>query len=196
MSVKVQNLVGKGPSFGQGDREGGSRIKWAGELEARPNPGIETENEAIMNIKELMTTNPVCCTPETGLADVARMMVERDCGEIPVVQSNDIKIPVGVVTDRDIVCRTLAKGMNPLDMRVNDCLTSPAITVTTEASVEDACEIMEKNQIRRVPVTDERGEICGIISLGDLAEEIGKKDSGEVLRKVSEPTASASTAAR
>ncbi len=61
-----------------------------------------------MQIREIMTGDPICCTRDTGLPEVARMMVEHDCGAIPVVESRNSKIPVGVITDRDITCRVVA----------------------------------------------------------------------------------------
>ena len=146
-----------------------------------------------MNVEDIMTSNPVCCTPETKLEDVARMMVDCDCGEIPVVASFESKTPVGVVTDRDIVCRVVAKGINPLEVQVSECMTTPTITVDIQSSLEETCQLLEENQIRRVPVTDD-GKVCGIVSLGDIAEQLGRKESGQVLRQVSEPTSSASNA--
>ena len=146
-----------------------------------------------MNVEDIMTSNPVCCTPETKLEDVARMMVDCDCGEIPVVESFESKVCVGVVTDRDIVCRVVAKGMNPLEVQVSECMTKPTLTVDIQSSLEDACQLLEENQIRRVPVTED-GKICGIVSLADIAEELGRKESGQVLRQVSKPTSSASSA--
>ena len=146
-----------------------------------------------MNVEDIMTRNPVCCTPDSGLRDVAQMMVDCDCGEIPVVESFESLIPVGVITDRDIVCRVVAKGMNPLDTRGSECMTRPMITVDIQASLDDTCQLLEENQIRRVPVVD-GGKICGIVSLADIAENTKRKESGDVLRSVSTPSASASNA--
>lgn len=85
-----------------------------------------------MQVKDVMTANPACCTAETNLREVAQLMVEHDCGEIPVVANKDTKKPVGVVTDRDIVCRTVAKGTNPLDLTAADCMSQPCVTVTPD----------------------------------------------------------------
>src|SRR6266536_1385547 len=69
-----------------------------------------------MKVKDMMTPDPACCTADTSLPEVARMMVDKDCGEIAVVENKSSKIPVGVVTDRDIVCRTVANGLNQLQL--------------------------------------------------------------------------------
>ena len=74
--------------------------------------------------KDLMTPDPQCCTAETPLNEVAKLMVECDCGEIPVIDS--AKKLIGVITDRDIVCRVVAKGKNPSAMTAGDAMTQPA----------------------------------------------------------------------
>lgn len=147
-----------------------------------------------MQVKEVMTSDPACCTPESGLQEVAKMMVDHDCGEIPVVENQDTKLPIGVVTDRDIVCRTLAKGLNPLDLTVGDCMSKPCVTVTPELSVEECTKIMEENKIRRVPVVDADGGCCGIVSLADIALHAKRNVTAEVVKEVSEPTTAASAA--
>lgn len=149
-----------------------------------------------MNVKDMMTADPACCTPDTSLPEVARMMVDNDCGEIPVVDNKSTKLPVGVVTDRDIVCRTIAKDLNPLDLAVGDCMSTPAVTVTPDMSLEECCKIREEKLIRRVPVVDDRGSCIGIVALADVALHTGKNVAGHIVREVSEPTAAASGASR
>ena len=144
-------------------------------------------------VKDLMTNSPACCTPDTPLPEVARMMVENDCGEVPVI--NESKVPVGVLTDRDIVCRTVAKDINPLDSVAGDCMSSPIVTVTPEMSLEECCRIMEEKQIRRVPVVDARGACCGIVALADIARNANQLATGEVVKEVSQPTKASSAVA-
>jgi CBS domain-containing protein len=140
-----------------------------------------------MTARDLMTSNPACCTMDTPLNDVARMMVGCDCGEIPVVERQDMKKPLGVVTDRDIVCRVVAEGKNPLTMNAGSAMTSPAVTARENDDIDEIKRVMETHQIRRVPVVDENGEICGIVSLADIARRDSKKEIGEVVREVSAP---------
>jgi CBS domain-containing protein len=123
-----------------------------------------------MLIEEVMTREPVCCTPETGLQDVAQMMVEHDCGEIPIVQSTADRRVLGVVTDRDIVSRLVAQGKNPLDHQAETCMSQPVVTVRTGQSVEDCIRIMKAHRIRRVPVVDDAGLMRGIVSQADIAQ--------------------------
>jgi len=145
-----------------------------------------------MQVKEMMTTNPACCTSDTPLPEVARMMVEKDCGEIPVVDNKSSRVPIGVITDRDIVCRTIANGLNPLNLTAADCMSKPIVTVNLEISLEEACRIMEEKLIRRIPVVDDRGCCVGILAVADVARNTGKNVAGHIVRKVSEPGASAS----
>lgn len=141
-----------------------------------------------MQAPQMMTSNPAVCTPDTRLPDVARLMVEHDCGEIPVVESTDSMRPVGVIPDRDITCRAVAEGKNPVEMTASECMATPCVTVAEEASVHDCCRTMEAHRIRRVPVVDSRGGCCGIVSQADIAETAGERRAAEVLKQVSQPT--------
>jgi CBS domain-containing protein len=141
-----------------------------------------------MTARDLMTSNPACCTMETPIQQVVRMMVQCDCGEIPVVERDDLRRPVGVVTDRDIVVRAIAEGNNPLTMTAGDVMSSPAVTAKEDDHIDAVKKLMETRQIRRVPVVDGDGAICGIVSLADVALRDSRKEAGEVVREVSAPT--------
>jgi CBS domain-containing protein len=138
-----------------------------------------------MQVKDLMTPNPACCSRDTKLQEVARLMVQHDCGEIPVVDQN--RKPVGVVTDRDIACRTVAEGKNPLDLTAGDIMSSPCVTVTPDSNLDECVKLMEDKQIRRVPVVDASGAICGIVAQADIAKgDPNKREVAEVVEKISE----------
>ena len=149
-----------------------------------------------MQVKDVMTADPACCVSETSLRDVGQMMIDHDCGEIPVVDSPETKRPIGVITDRDIVCRTVAKGLNPLDLTAADCMTTPCVTVTPETSLGQCAWLMEDKKIRRVPVVDADGGCCGIVALADIARRGKEGVTAEVVKEVSEPTGAASAAGR
>jgi CBS domain-containing protein len=155
---------------------------------------LKTEGEKTMKVKEVMTADPACCTSENSLQEVAQMMVDHDCGEIPVVENKETKLPIGVITDRDIVCRTVARGLNPLDLTVADCMSKPCVIVTPDMSVQECSRIMEENKIRRVPVVDADGSCCGIVALADIALHARRNLAAEVVKEVSEPTPAASAA--
>lgn len=144
-----------------------------------------------MQVKEVMTKDPVCCTREAVLPDVARLMVAHDVGAIPVVESIDQREPVGMITDRDICCRTVALNKNPLEMTVSDCTTDQCVSVSDDASLEECARKMRDAQVRRVVVVDEHGKCCGIVAQADLANA-DPQQAAETVGSVSRPTASAS----
>ncbi len=139
-----------------------------------------------MKVQEIMTKNPACCMPTTSLQETAKMMVDNDCGCIPVVEDNDSKKPVGMITDRDITIRTVADGKNPLEMTVKDVMSSNVVTITTDSTAEDCCNLMEKNQVRRVAVVDENGGCCGIVAQADIAIKAENAKTDEVVEKISQ----------
>jgi len=141
-----------------------------------------------MEAKEVMTKQPQCCIADTGLVAVARMMIDSDCGAIPVVGDLETRMPIGVITDRDMVIRAIAVGRNPLELTARDCMTTPAFTVTKDTDLDDCIEMLEERQIRRVLVVDKDGSCCGIIAQADVASHASKRTAGELLRGVSLPT--------
>ena len=145
-----------------------------------------------MRISEIMTSNPTCCTPDTTLKDAARMMAECDCGEIPVCDSNDKGHVIGVITDRDITCRAVAQGLDVNKTPVSKCMTTPVISSSPNASLEDVMELMEENMIRRIPVIDDRGCVCGMLSQADIACKTDGLRVTEIVREISQPTDEAS----
>lgn len=133
-----------------------------------------------------MTKTPTCATPDARIEAVARMMVQCDCGAIPIV-SDETGLPLGLVTDRDIVVRAIARGSNPLEQTARDCMTTPAVTVSENQDLSDVVALLERRQIRRVMVVDETGALSGILALADVANHASKRKAGELLREVSTP---------
>jgi CBS domain-containing protein len=138
-----------------------------------------------MKVREIMTQDPACCAPEANIKDVAKMMAENDCGEIPVLDERSH--PIGVVTDRDIACRVVAQGKDPDRTSARDAMSSPVITATPEDDVADCLDKMEESQIRRVPVVDDSGACVGMIAQADIARAASEGDIAELVRDVSEP---------
>src|SRR5689334_17465429 len=132
-----------------------------------------------MLVRDIMTADPTCCSRDSNLQTVAQLMVDYDCGEIPVC--DEFGKPVGVVTDRDIVCRLVAKGIDPLETEAWECMSQPVITVHPEASIEQAASLLEERQIRRLPVVDDKGSVCGMLSQADLATKAPHEQLAEVV---------------
>lgn len=136
--------------------------------------------------RDVMTPDPVCCSPHTTLDLVAKLMAQNDCGEIPIIDASDQ--PVGVITDRDIVCRVVADGKNPGAHTAEQYMTQPVVTVRADAPLDEVVATMEKHQIRRVPVVDEHGCCAGIIAQADVAWKGGEHEVAELVREVSRET--------
>lgn len=141
-----------------------------------------------MQVKEIMTENPACCTTTTSLQETAKMMIDNDCGCIPVVENMDNKKPVGMITDRDIAIRTVAVGKNPMQMTAGEVMTPQVITVKPDTSVEECTQKMADNQIRRVAVIDENGTCCGMVAQADIALDTTDSKTAEVVEEVSKAT--------
>jgi CBS domain-containing protein len=141
----------------------------------------------VMQAKDVMTPDPACCAPDDTLAAAARIMVERDCGAVPVVADPESRRIAGLLTDRDIVCRAVAAGRDPSFARVGECMSFPVISVTPETSLEDCAGLMKKHRVRRLPVIDAAGACRGIVAQADLAGGAPAAETGEVVKTVSLP---------
>lgn len=144
-----------------------------------------------MKVSDIMTDHPAWCTPDANLRHVASLMLEKDCGEIPVLESKDSHKPVGVITDRDITCRAVAQNKDPLGTKAEEIMTKTVISVTPDTTLEECCDIMEENQIRRLPVVDQNGDICGMVAQADVVRNTPEEKAAEVLRFISQPSARA-----
>lgn len=146
----------------------------------------------MMNAEQIMTAQPACCTPDDSIREVARLLKEQDCGCIPVIEDRESRKLVGVVTDRDLVCRGLAEGKGA-DALVRDVASFGPSCCAIDDDVEDVERIMAERQVRRVPVIDADGCCVGIISQADLVRARGPvladREVIRVIERVSEPLA-------
>lgn len=145
-----------------------------------------------MKVQELMTKKPACVTPDMELSKVAKLMDEYKVGSIPVVENKNSLRLVGMVTDRDIVTRSVAQGRNPLEMSVQQIMSSPVVSVKPDDDVREVAQLMERHMIRRVPVIDDMGMLCGIVAQADVALKTSDKTTADVVQSVSKPTQSSS----
>ena len=132
-----------------------------------------------MKVKEIMTRNVIGVGPEETVEVAARTLQRYNVGALPVCTSNG-KL-CGVVTDRDLVIRCLAAGMEPSSTQVRQVMTGQVTSVDGNMDVSVAAHLMGRQQIRRLPVT-ENGRLCGMVSLGDMAvQEDSVMDAADAL---------------
>jgi CBS domain-containing protein len=153
---------------------------------------ISVKSGADMKVKDLMTQKPACATPDMGLEKVARMMDEYKVGSIPVVENKDSMKVIGMITDRDIATRAVAKGKNPLQMKAMEIMTTPVVLAKSEDDAREVARLMEKHMIRRVPVVDDSGMLCGMVAQADIALKTSDQITADVVQSVSKPTQTSS----
>ncbi len=142
-----------------------------------------------MKARDLMSAQPASCTPDDTIQEAARLMLEYDCGCVPVVEDTKTKRLVGVITDRDIACRCTAKGKGPRT-RVSEAFSPNPMTAGFEDDVPAIEKIMAEEQVRRVPVVDDQGCCVGMISQADLAlnsRAASESEVGRVVEWISAP---------
>lgn len=133
-------------------------------------------------VGEVMTQRPRAVTPQTPLNEVAEVMESDDVGAVPLVDGDRL---VGIVTDRDIVVRAIAKGKDPRGMPASEVSSSELVTVHPDDNLSDALELMARYQVRRVAVTAEDDRLVGVVSQADVAREAKDKDTGQLLGEIS-----------
>lgn len=136
-----------------------------------------------MLVRHVMTENPKALSPERTAGDAAGLMAQFDFGAVPVVQGDNV---LGIVTDRDLVIRVMAKRKDPNAVTLGEIVTSSVTTISPDMDLRDARGVMEREKIRRLPVVKD-GSLVGILSLGDVAVALAsKREIGEALEEISE----------
>jgi len=141
------------------------------------------KEEPMSAVREFMTTDAQCIKENQSLADAARMMLDLDCGSLPIC--GDDGMLKGMITDRDIVVKCVAVGRDPREMMARDLASGKPFWVDADANVDAAIEIMERNQVRRLPVIADH-KLVGIISQGDIARNYSEARVGELVEHISE----------
>jgi CBS domain-containing protein len=139
-----------------------------------------------MKASDLMSHDVECATEQMSLQDAASLMADHDVGLLPVV--DDQQKVIGVITDRDIVCRAVAQGRNPLELTVADAMSHGEIwSVSPDTEIDRLTAMMEEHQVRRVPVVDSSGKCCGIVAQADIARQGSDSQTADMVQAVSRP---------
>ncbi|MBX7445066.1 MULTISPECIES: CBS domain-containing protein [unclassified Arthrobacter] len=134
-------------------------------------------------VREFMTTDARCIRESESLTDAARMMLDLDCGSLPIC-GDDGKL-MGMITDRDIVIKCVATGRDPGQVMARDLASGKPYWIDADANVDAAIDMMEKHQVRRLPVIADH-KLVGIISQGDIARNYSEQRVGELVEHISE----------
>jgi CBS domain-containing protein len=129
-----------------------------------------------------MHTGVTSVAPSTAVKSIAKQMQDQDIGAIPVSENGKL---VGIVTDRDIVCRALAQGQSPQAATARDVMSGNVVCCKADDDVERAVRLMEEKHVRRLPVVDGKQQMVGMLSLGDVSARMPLDLGGELLRSVS-----------
>ena len=135
---------------------------------------------------EVMTKDPVCSVPGDSVEKVAEMMKSGNIGSVPVIENEQTKKLVGIVTDRDLTLKIVAEGRNPKTTNVEAVMTQDVITCLADDDVQKALGAMAEHQLRRIPVVDIDNKIVGIIAQADVAMRVDDpKKTGEMVKEIS-----------
>jgi CBS domain-containing protein len=138
--------------------------------------------------QDIMAKNPTTVTPDTPVREAARLMKTEDVGILPVVESSGSKRLVGLVTDRDIAIRVVAEGQDATQTRVQDAMSANPKTCKASDDVDDVMDVMAREQVRRIPIVDDRGTLVGIVAQADIVREArDDKKAERTVERISEP---------
>lgn len=140
-----------------------------------------------MIASEIMTRNPECCVPTDSAMTAAQLMKSEDVGPIPIVVNKEEKKLTGIVTDRDLAIKVVAEARDPKTTSVEEVMSEGLVTCRENDDVRSVLQLMEQNQLRRIPVVDKNDHLKGIIAQADVATKLGStKAAGEVVQQVSQ----------
>ena len=122
-----------------------------------------------MRVRDVCTTEVVCCRPQASALDAARLMRHKHVGDVVVVSDAEgERVPVGVVTDRDLVVEVLGNGRDAAQTPLSELMRNPVVIASDSEDGSAVAERMRFHGVRRIPVVDERGSLMGIVTLDDL----------------------------
>jgi CBS domain-containing protein len=133
-------------------------------------------------VRDVMTDRPRGISLETPLSQAAELMESEDVGSLPVLEGEQL---AGMVTDRDIVIRAVAKGKDPRGMPVREIATKDVIAVRPDDDLSEALKLMASHQVRRLPVVDDDNRLVGVLAQADVALQAKEKEVGELVEEIS-----------
>jgi CBS domain-containing protein len=145
-----------------------------------------------MTCKEIMTPNPSCCLPSDTVAVAAQIMRRNDVGSVLIVSDHEENRLLGIVTDRDLAIKVIADGRDPNVTRVDEVMSLHPVSCNENDRTSRALQLMAEHQVRRIPVVDDNGRVCGIVAQADVALHEDEEEVGRMVEQISEPYGSSS----
>jgi CBS domain-containing protein len=137
---------------------------------------------------EVMTENPVCCLPSDTVSTVAELMKSKDIGPVPIIENEQTKRLIGIVTDRDLALKIVADARDPRSTKAEDVMTREVVTCRAEDDLQNAMDAMSGHKLRRIPVIDNNNRIVGIIAQADVAMRVDQSEkTAAMVREISQP---------
>ncbi len=140
-----------------------------------------------MLVKDVMSKDLACCTPQQSCVDAAKLMKSKDVGAIPIVADQSSKKLVGMITDRDICIRVVAAELNPKDTKIETIMSRDLVTAKPDDDLEACARLMREKQVRRIAVVDRNGVLVGVVGQADIAQETRPEVVKETVKGVSKP---------
>lgn len=136
---------------------------------------------------EVMTKDPVCCLPNDSALKAAELMKSGNIGSIPVIENEEGKKLIGIVTDRDLTLKIVAQGLDSKTRKIETLMSRNIVTCHPDDDLQKALDIMAEHQLRRLPVVDENGRIRGIIAQADIATRSDQpNETAELVKEISQ----------
>ena len=136
---------------------------------------------------EVMTKNPVCCLPNDMVAKVAQLMKRENVGSITVIENEQTKKLVGIVTDRDLTLKIVAEGLDGKSTKAETVMTRKVVTCLAGDDLQKALDTMAEHQLRRIPVVDKDHKVVGIIAQADVATRVNQPEkTAEMVKEISQ----------
>ena len=150
-----------------------------------------------MKCAHVMTTEIFCCLPTDSLEEVASVMKSEDIGPVPIVDDLESRNLIGIVTDRDIALRAVARGLDARTTSAEEVMTRELVTCGAEDEIQSALDLMARHQVRRMPIVDGGSRLVGMISQADVATRLNESAKiAEVVEEISRPSTASSVVER
>ena len=144
-----------------------------------------------MKVREVMSSNPICCVPSDTAEKVAKTLREHDIGSIPVVVDQQTRKLIGMITDRDLCCSIVAGGLDPKRTPIEKFVSTNPVSCRDGENLENCERAMQEHKVRRIPVVDGQGTVIGIVAQADLVLKESPEKASKTIAAISRPAKAA-----